>query len=112
MLTDSHCFVLFSLLCFCLSVVSLSLSVVLQCLSVFPSVLFVSQCSCFTFDSQPLISPPSLQDNPPQDRSYVVKDTNNPEYNHKTIFSIDRKSRALARVFKRHSLKFQVYAKG
>ncbi|KAK4297629.1 hypothetical protein Pmani_029971 [Petrolisthes manimaculis] len=55
---------------------------------------------------------PYPSDNPPQDRCYVVKDTNNPEYNHKTVFSIDRKSRALARVFKRHSLKLHVYAKG
>ncbi|KAK8730359.1 hypothetical protein OTU49_007979 [Cherax quadricarinatus] len=55
---------------------------------------------------------PYPTDSPPQDRSYVVKDTNNPEYNHKIVFSIDRKSRALARVFKRHALKVQVYAKG
>ncbi|KAK3861655.1 hypothetical protein Pcinc_032404, partial [Petrolisthes cinctipes] len=55
---------------------------------------------------------PYPSDNPPQDRCYVVKDSNNPEYNHKTVFSIDRKSRALARVFKRHSLKLHVYAKG
>lgn len=55
---------------------------------------------------------PYPSDNPPQDRSNVVKDTNNPEYNHKVVFSIDRKARALARVFKRHSLKVQVWAKG
>ncbi|KAK7067045.1 Coiled-coil and C2 domain-containing protein 1A [Halocaridina rubra] len=55
---------------------------------------------------------PYPSENPPQDRSYVVKDTNNPEYNHKTVFSIDRKSRALARVFKRHGVKVQVIAKG
>ncbi|MPC47300.1 Coiled-coil and C2 domain-containing protein 1-like [Portunus trituberculatus] len=53
-----------------------------------------------------------FQDNPPQDRSVVIKDTNNPEYNHKVVFSIDRKSRALARVFKRQAIKFQVFAKG
>ncbi|XP_042866382.1 coiled-coil and C2 domain-containing protein 1-like isoform X2 [Penaeus japonicus] len=55
---------------------------------------------------------PYPSDNPPQDRSTVVKDTNNPEYNHKVVFSIDRKARALARVFKRHALKVQVWAKG
>ncbi|XP_068217954.1 coiled-coil and C2 domain-containing protein 1-like [Palaemon carinicauda] len=55
---------------------------------------------------------PYPSENPPQDRSYVVKDTNNPEYNHKIVFSIDRKSRALARVFKRHNVKIQVIAKG
>lgn len=55
---------------------------------------------------------PYPADNPPQDRSIVIKDTNNPEYNHKVVFSIDRKSRALARVFKRQAIKFQVYAKG
>lgn len=55
---------------------------------------------------------PYPSENPPQDRSYVVKDTNNPEYNHKIVFSIDRKSRALARVFKRHGVKVQVVAKG
>ncbi|XP_045616529.2 coiled-coil and C2 domain-containing protein 1-like [Procambarus clarkii] len=55
---------------------------------------------------------PYPSDTPPQDRSFVVKDTNNPEYNHKIVFSIDRKSRALARCFKRHALKVQIYAKG
>ncbi|XP_045138932.1 coiled-coil and C2 domain-containing protein 1-like [Portunus trituberculatus] len=55
---------------------------------------------------------PYPADNPPQDRSVVIKDTNNPEYNHKVVFSIDRKSRALARVFKRQAIKFQVFAKG
>ncbi|CAL4087630.1 unnamed protein product, partial [Meganyctiphanes norvegica] len=55
---------------------------------------------------------PYPTDNPPQDRSDVVKDTNNPEYNHKIVFSVDRKSRALARVFKRYPLKLQVIAKG
>ncbi|XP_063849873.1 coiled-coil and C2 domain-containing protein 1-like isoform X3 [Scylla paramamosain] len=55
---------------------------------------------------------PYPADNPPQDRSVVVKDTNNPEYNHKVVFSIDRKSRALARVFKRQAIKFQVFTKG
>lgn len=55
---------------------------------------------------------PYPADNSPQDRSGTVKDTNNPEYNHKTVFSIDRKSRALARVFKRHAIKLQVFTKG
>lgn len=63
------------------------------------------------FPASPNMSLPP-QDNPPQDRSGTVKDTNNPEYNHKTVFSIDRKSRALARVFKRHSIKLQVFTKG
>ncbi|KAA0188264.1 hypothetical protein HAZT_HAZT010167 [Hyalella azteca] len=46
---------------------------------------------------------PYPSENCPVDRTGVVKDTNNPEYNHKTLFSIDRKTRALARCFKRHS---------
>ncbi|XP_018006576.1 coiled-coil and C2 domain-containing protein 1-like [Hyalella azteca] len=55
---------------------------------------------------------PYPSENCPVDRTGVVKDTNNPEYNHKTLFSIDRKTRALARCFKRHSVKLTVHAKG
>ncbi|MCL4119332.1 UNVERIFIED_CONTAM: hypothetical protein GTU68_047777, partial [Idotea baltica] len=55
---------------------------------------------------------PFPSDAPPQERTGVVKDTNNPEFNHKVVFSIDRKARALARVFKRHSIKCQVICKG
>ena len=47
-----------------------------------------------------------------QDRTEVVRDTNNPVYEHKTVFSIDRKTRALGRVFKRHNVKLTVHAKG
>ncbi|KAL7292135.1 hypothetical protein TKK_0014210 [Trichogramma kaykai] len=48
------------------------------------------------------------------DRTSTVRDTNNPEYN--AVFPltgiIDRKSRQMQRVFKRHALKCQVWAKG
>lgn len=55
---------------------------------------------------------PYPTDAPPQERSNTVKDTNNPEFNHKVVFSIDRKARALARIFKRHFVKCQVITKG
>ncbi|KAB7498740.1 Coiled-coil and C2 domain-containing protein 1-like [Armadillidium nasatum] len=55
---------------------------------------------------------PYPSDAPPQERTNVVKDTNNPEFNHKVVFSIDRKARALSRVFKRHSIKCQIITKG
>jgi len=55
---------------------------------------------------------PYPSDNCPVDRGEVVKDTNNPEYEHKIVFSIDRKTRALARVFRRQSVKVSVYMKG
>lgn len=55
---------------------------------------------------------PYPTDNSPQDRTGVVKDTNNPLYDHKTLFSIDRKSRSLARCFGKKSVKLTVHAKG
>lgn len=55
---------------------------------------------------------PYPTETPPQQKTEVVKDTNCPEYNYKTVFSIDRKVRALSRVFKRHSVKCQIVCKG
>ncbi|XP_076665307.1 lethal (2) giant discs 1 isoform X3 [Andrena cerasifolii] len=57
---------------------------------------------------------PFPSDSPPTDRTATVKGTCNPEY--QAVFSvtgiIDRSSRQCQRVFKRHALKCQVWAKG
>ncbi|OAD54205.1 Coiled-coil and C2 domain-containing protein 1-like [Eufriesea mexicana] len=56
---------------------------------------------------------PYPSDNPPTDRTATIKGTCNPEY--QAIFSltgIDRVSRQCQRVFKRHALKCQIWAKG
>lgn len=56
---------------------------------------------------------PYPSDNPPTDRTATIKGTCNPEY--EAVFSltgIDRVSRQCQRVFKRHALKCQVWAKG
>ncbi|XP_065321515.1 coiled-coil and C2 domain-containing protein 1-like isoform X2 [Gordionus sp. m RMFG-2023] len=49
---------------------------------------------------------------PQRDKTDVIYGTNNPEYNQTFKLNIDRKSRALARAFKRQSLKLEVYIKG
>ncbi|XP_076181781.1 lethal (2) giant discs 1 isoform X2 [Ptiloglossa arizonensis] len=57
---------------------------------------------------------PYPSDSPPSDRTSTVKGTCNPEY--QAVFPltgiIDRTSRQCQRVFKRHALKCQVWAKG
>nr|XP_022918739.1 coiled-coil and C2 domain-containing protein 1-like isoform X1 [Onthophagus taurus] len=53
----------------------------------------------------------------PQEETYkektsTVKNTNNPEYDSKYLIPIQRSVRTCLRVFKRHSVKFEVYSKG
>lgn len=49
---------------------------------------------------------------PVHDRTSTVKDTNNPEYNRSFVLPINRKTRNLARIFKRGHIKMEVIAKG
>ncbi|XP_060518042.1 coiled-coil and C2 domain-containing protein 1-like isoform X2 [Cylas formicarius] len=55
---------------------------------------------------------PFPQDTPFSDRTSTIRDTNNPEYNQTFVIPIQRNSRQCQRVFKRHGIKFEVYAKG
>ncbi|CAB3248173.1 unnamed protein product [Arctia plantaginis] len=54
---------------------------------------------------------PFPQDAPMSDRTALVKDTNNPEYNGVFHLPIQR-NRACFRVFKRHGIKLEVYSRG
>ncbi|KAJ8729687.1 hypothetical protein PYW08_001268 [Mythimna loreyi] len=54
---------------------------------------------------------PFPQEAPVSDRTEVVKDSNNPEYNAVFPLAINR-NRACMRVFKRHGIKFEVWSKG
>ncbi|CAG2061270.1 unnamed protein product, partial [Timema podura] len=54
---------------------------------------------------------PYPTDDPPKDRTSVVKDTNNPEYNQVFPLTFQRNVRACQRVFKRHSIKLEVWSK-
>ncbi|KRT80654.1 C2 domain containing protein [Oryctes borbonicus] len=55
---------------------------------------------------------PYPQEEPVKDRTSTVKDTNNPEYNYTFTLPIQRTARTCLRVFKRHSVKFEIYSKG
>nr|CAD7568148.1 unnamed protein product [Timema californicum] len=55
---------------------------------------------------------PYPTEDPPKDRTSVVKDTNNPEYNQVFPLTFQRNVRACQRVFKRHSIKLEVWSKG
>ncbi|XP_063914192.1 coiled-coil and C2 domain-containing protein 1-like isoform X1 [Zophobas morio] len=55
---------------------------------------------------------PYPQDEPFSQRTTTVKDTNSPEYNATYTIPILRTARVCQRVFKRQSVKFEVYAKG
>lgn len=57
-------------------------------------------------------SPIFPQDDPFKVKTGLIKDTDNPEYNHRQIIEIDRKSRACQRIFKRQVLKCEVFSKG
>ncbi|XP_013789819.1 coiled-coil and C2 domain-containing protein 1-like, partial [Limulus polyphemus] len=63
-------------------------------------------------DSYVKVELPFPSDNPQRAKSHTLRGTNNPEYKESFKFEINRKSRALARVFKRHSLKVEVWSKG
>ncbi|XP_066143225.1 coiled-coil and C2 domain-containing protein 1-like isoform X2 [Euwallacea fornicatus] len=52
------------------------------------------------------------QETPYSDKTFTVRDTNNPEYNKTFLIPIQRNSRQCQRVFKRHGIKFNVYSKG
>ncbi|XP_063245224.1 coiled-coil and C2 domain-containing protein 1-like isoform X2 [Bacillus rossius redtenbacheri] len=55
---------------------------------------------------------PYPSEDPPKDRTAVVKDTNNPEYNQVFPLTIARSSRTCQRMFKRHGIKLEVWSKG
>ncbi|XP_056630503.1 coiled-coil and C2 domain-containing protein 1-like isoform X2 [Diorhabda sublineata] len=55
---------------------------------------------------------PYPQETPFSDRTSTIKNTNNPEYGKTFVIPIQRNSRQCQRVFKRHSIKFEVYSKG
>ncbi|KAL1513388.1 hypothetical protein ABEB36_002807 [Hypothenemus hampei] len=55
---------------------------------------------------------PFPQDNPYSNKTSTVRDTNNPEYNQTFVIPIQRNSRQCQRMFKRHGIKFEVFAKG
>ncbi|XP_023220187.1 coiled-coil and C2 domain-containing protein 1-like [Centruroides sculpturatus] len=55
---------------------------------------------------------PFPTDNPQKAKTHTVKDTNNPEYKETFKFKIDRKSRSLARIFKRQPVKIEVWSRG
>lgn len=55
---------------------------------------------------------PWPQDDPFKAKTGLIKDTDNPEYDHRQIIEIDRKSRACQRIFKRQALKCEVFSKG
>ena len=48
---------------------------------------------------------PYPKEKPFTDKTAVVKDTNNPEYNHKAIIPVNPKDKSYQRVFKRQSAK-------
>ncbi|KAL1441073.1 hypothetical protein MTO96_008821 [Rhipicephalus appendiculatus] len=56
-------------------------------------------------DSYVMVTFPFPNDAPQTARTRTVKDTNNPEFNESFKFEVNRKSRSLARVMKRHPIK-------
>lgn len=55
---------------------------------------------------------PFPQETPFSDRTSTIKSTNNPNYGKTFVIPIQRNSRQCQRVFKRHSIKFEVFSKG
>ncbi|XP_060800584.1 coiled-coil and C2 domain-containing protein 1-like isoform X2 [Amyelois transitella] len=55
---------------------------------------------------------PYPQETPVSDRTVLIKDTNSPEYNAVFPLVINRAARPCLRVFKRHGIKLEVYARG
>ncbi|XP_053687957.1 coiled-coil and C2 domain-containing protein 1-like isoform X2 [Sabethes cyaneus] len=55
---------------------------------------------------------PYPQDDPTRGKTALVRDTDNPEYNHRHSIEIHRNQRACQRIFKRQSLKCEIYSKG
>lgn len=62
-------------------------------------------------DSYVIVTFPFPNDAPQSARTRTVKDTTNPEFNETFRFEVNRKSRSLARVMKRHPIKCEVWAK-
>ncbi|XP_063705916.1 coiled-coil and C2 domain-containing protein 1-like isoform X2 [Culicoides brevitarsis] len=55
---------------------------------------------------------PWPQDDPFKSKTAVIRDTDNPEYNQKFYIELQRNSKSCTRIFKRHSIKFEIYSKG
>ncbi|XP_065347277.1 coiled-coil and C2 domain-containing protein 1-like isoform X2 [Cloeon dipterum] len=55
---------------------------------------------------------PFPSENPPKDKTALIRDTNNPQYNHNFTLAIARNSRPCQRMFKRHAIKLEVWSKG
>lgn len=55
---------------------------------------------------------PYPQDDPLKIKTGLVRDTDNPEYNHRQSIEINRSQRACQRIFKRQALKCEVFSKG
>lgn len=63
-------------------------------------------------DSYVRVEFPYPPETPQKSKTHTIKDTNTPEYNATFKYEMNRKSRSLARVFKRHGLKMEVWSKG
>nr|XP_029719583.1 LOW QUALITY PROTEIN: coiled-coil and C2 domain-containing protein 1-like [Aedes albopictus] len=55
---------------------------------------------------------PYPQDDPLKAKTALVRDTDNPDYNHRQSIEIHRSQRACQRIFKRQALKCEVFSKG
>lgn len=55
---------------------------------------------------------PYPQDDPFKVKTALIKDTDNPEYNHQQSIEIHRSQRACQRIFKRQALKCEIFSKG
>lgn len=53
-----------------------------------------------------------FQETPYHNKTAVIYDTENPEYNEKFIAEIQPKARPCQRFFKRNGIKFEVFTKG
>lgn len=55
---------------------------------------------------------PYPKETPFKDKTAVVKDTNNPTYDHTCVIPVNPKDKSYQRVFKRHAAKVEVWSKG
>lgn len=53
-----------------------------------------------------------FQETPFKAKTQLIRDSDSPEYNETFIADILPKARNCQRVFKRHSIKFEIYSKG
>ncbi|CAB0009523.1 unnamed protein product [Nesidiocoris tenuis] len=56
--------------------------------------------------------PAASNEEPKRDKTSTVYNTNNPAYDAKFVLTIPRNNRAFQRLFKRHSLKLEIWSKG